>query len=374
MTIRSSINELGLFDLFQVLCHNKKSGRLIITDSAQEKGAHILFDEGAVCFASIYDKSPPSTCVVLEDWGVLDEVGAARIEEKSRNYETLIDCLVGEGISSRNHLDSFFSSRIRDCVYNIFKWENGDCRFIEEDIDKKSELLVRLNTENLILEGARRIDEWSNIKNKVPSRHSVFRLCDQEEQQLNLKPKEWEILSLVDGCRSVFEINEEVEEDLFTTSKLIYGLVVMNVIELSRDDEDAQVSDISADERIEKHLRRGRNYYSKLNLEKSAAEFEKVVQLDPECFEALRMLGEIYYKTDRLSESLRFIKKAREKRPDNQKAMFIKGYLHARLGEVDKAIEEWEELREKTKNKKIIRLVEKRISVAREWNRVMEEY
>jgi tetratricopeptide (TPR) repeat protein len=374
VTIQSSINELGLFDLFQVLYHSQKSGRLIITDTVQERGAHILFREGAVCFASIYDKSPKSIGIILEEWGVLDEISAARIEEKSGKYKSLVDCLVGEGISSQNHLENFFAARVREVVYSVFKWENGDCRFIEEDLDEKREVLVLLNTENLILEGARRIVEWSNINNKVPSRHSVFKFCKETEgQQLNLKPQEWEILSLIDGNRSVYEINEEVGGDLFSTSKLIYGLVVMGVIELVESEEQKEAN-ANLEDRIEKHLKEGRLCYDRLNLEGAAAEFEKIVQIDPENFEALRMLGEIYYKLDRLSEALRFLEKARAKRPNNQKAMFIKGYLHARLGEVDKAIREWEELKEKTESKKIVKLVENRIAVAREWSKVMAEY
>jgi hypothetical protein len=61
-------------------------------------------------------------------------------------------------------------------------------------------------------------------------------------------------------------------------------------------------------------------------------------------------------------------------RPNNQKTMFIKGYLHARLGEVELAIEAWEELREKTGNPKIIDLVKRRINVAKEWEKVLQEY
>jgi tetratricopeptide (TPR) repeat protein len=210
----------------------------------------------------------------------------------------------------------------------------------------------------------------------VPSRHSTFRLCDgnEQDQALNLKPREWEILSLIDGNRSVNEVNDMVGEDLFTTSKLIYGLVVMGVIELVADEEEAAGESAANEERIEELIRNGRNYYSRLNLEKAAAEFEKALQIDQDCFEALRMLGEIYYKMDRLSEALVYLRKARGLRPNNQKTMFIKGYLHARLGEVENAISEWEELREKSANAKILDLVKRRISVAREWEKVLQEY
>ena len=325
--------------------------------------------------ASIHDRSPRSILDLLEEWGVVDQGSLVEVEKALPRYKSLVECLEALGISSGNHLENFLAARVRESVYNIFKWEKGDCRFIEEDLDGRREIIVHLNTENLILEAARRIDEWANIKSKVPSRHSIFRLCqgNEEGQALNLKPKEWEILSLVDSHNSVNEINDKVGEDLFTTSKLIYGLVVMGVIELVTDDIDPEIG-AGNEERIEELLRKGRNYYSRLNLEKAAGEFEKALQIDQENFEALRMLGEIYYKMDRLSEALVYLRKAREMRPDNQKTLFIKGYLHARLGEVEQAIAEWEQLREKTGNPKIIELVKRRINVAKEWEKVLQEY
>jgi lipopolysaccharide biosynthesis regulator YciM len=77
---------------------------------------------------------------------------------------------------------------------------------------------------------------------------------------------------------------------------------------------------------------------------------------------------------DKMSEALIYLTKARLLNPDNQKAMFIKGYLHARLGEVSKAVAEWEELKEKSTNPQIIDLVTKKLELAREWDKVLQEY
>ncbi|OQX84803.1 MAG: hypothetical protein B6D63_03745 [Candidatus Latescibacteria bacterium 4484_7] len=375
MTIQSSLTDLALFDLLQVLNLNKKTGRLIITDGPEAKEAHVVFRNGDICFAVIHDKLPKTTESVLLEWGVIDDRFAARFEKVTRKYSRLLDCLEGEGVAPRTHIENFISSRIKENIYEILKWEEGDCRFIEEDVDERKEIVIPLNTENLILEGARRIDEWSNIKSKVGSAHAVFRLCSESEteKRLNLKPREWEILSLIDGNRSVKEVNDAVGGDLFTTSKLIYGLVVMGVIEpveesVGKEDESGK------EERVDELLKSAKDFYEKLNLEKAAAQYEKALKIEPECFEALRMLGEIYYKLDRLSEALIYLDKARQIRPDNQKAMFIKGYLHARLGEVTRAISEWEELLEKAKNPKLVGLVSRRIAIARKWEKVLEEY
>jgi tetratricopeptide (TPR) repeat protein len=375
MTIQSSIKDLGLFDLFQLLHINKKTGRLMVTDGPEGKEAQIIFRLGDTCFAVIHDRVPKTIETLLVDWGIIDESSLGRIEKALRRYPTLIDCLEGEQIASRNHLENFLANCIRECVYEIFKWDQGECRFIEEEIDQRRDIVVPLNTENLILEGARRIDEWSNISGKVPSRHSIFKLSSdvQQSQRLNLKPREWEILSLIDGTRSVKDVNDAVAGDLFSTSKLIYGLVVMGVIELVNGETEV-VSGADGEGRLEDLLRSGRESYGRLNLESAAGQFEKALQIDPECFEALRMLGEIYYKTDKLSEALIYLAKARLLKPENQKAMFIKGYLHARLGEVSKAIGEWEELKEKSTNQQIVELVTKKLELARQWEKVLQEY
>jgi tetratricopeptide (TPR) repeat protein len=375
MTIQSSIKELGLFDFFQVLHINKKTGRLMVTEGPDGKEAQVIFREGNTCFAVIHDRVPKTIEAVLVDWGVIDDASIARIEKALRRYPTLIDCLEGEGIAPRGHLENFLSNCIRDCVYEIFKWDRGECRFIEEEIDQRRDIVVPLNTENLILEGARRIDEWSNISGKVPSQHSIFTLSGDtsQGQRLNLKPREWEILSLIDGKRSVNEVNAAVGGDLFSTSKLIYGLIVMSVIELVNG-ETAAVSSAGGEGRLDDLLRSGREFYGRLNLENAAGQFEKALQIDPDCFEALRMLGEIYYKMDKLSDALIYLTKARLINPENKKAMFIKGYLHARLGEVSKAIEEWEELKEKSPNQQVIELVGKKLELARQWNKVLQEY
>jgi|WetSurMetagenome_2_1015567.scaffolds.fasta_scaffold01241_10 tetratricopeptide (TPR) repeat protein len=375
MTIQSSIKDLGLFDLFQVLHINKKTGRLIVTEGPDGKEAQIIFRGGDTCFAVIHDRVPRTISALLAEWGVIDEGSIARVENALPKYPTLIDCLEGEHIAARGHLENFLANCIRDCVYDIFKWDRGECRFIEEEIDQRRDIVIPLNTENLILEGARRIDEWSNIGGKVPSRHSIFKLSAvvQQGQRLNLKPREWEILSLIDGKRSVKEVTDEGAADLFSTSKLIYGLVVMGVIELVNA-ETAAASGTDTEGRLEDFLRSGREYYGRLNLETAAAQFEKALQIDPECFEALRMLGEIYYKMDKLSESLIYLSKARLLRPENQKALFIMGYLHARLGDVSKAIGQWEELKEKSANPQIVELVTKKIELARQWEKVLQEY
>ena len=375
MPIQSTIKEIGLFDLFQILHLHAKTGRLIIAGTPDEKEAKVIFKEGAVCFASIFDASPKSVEAQLIEWGILDTDLKKKLSKKIKKYSSLIDAIEGETGTPRKQIENFITESIKDTIFDILKWEAGEYRFDEEDLDEKIEVLVLLNTENLILEGARRIDEWSNIQDKVPSKHVVFRFGteDSESHQLNLKPKEWEILSMIDGKRTVKEVADAVGGDLFETSKLFYSLAVMGVIEPVDGDDDGE-SQPGNEQKIDDLLKAGRDAYNKLNLDKAADRFERALDIDSDCFEALRMLGEIHYKLDNLAEALTYLSKARELDPNNEKAMFIKGYLHARMGDISLAVTEWEELGEKTQNSQIAEVVRKRVEIAKEWEKILQEY
>jgi tetratricopeptide (TPR) repeat protein len=378
MAIESSISELGLIDLFQLLSLQRKTGRLIISDGPGGKEAQVLFAEGAVGFASIYQRVPRTAVALLLEWGVIEKDALRRIEKTLHDYDNLADCLDGEGVVSRDFLNSIVSSRTQDVVYELFKWHQGFCRYTEMGTyDEKLNVIVPLNTENLIMEGARRIDEWENITSKVPSPYSIFRICAADEndgQKLNLNPKEWEILSLIDGRCSVKEAAEAVSCDLFTTSKLIYGLVVMNVIELVEHQPEAAAGAERAAPELGTLLDRGRQFMETGELERAVSEYEKAIQIDPGSFEAMRKLGEIYYKLNKLGEASVYLKKARIVNPEHEKTIFISGQLHARLGEVALAVKEWNQLRKMTSNRKIAEIMQHNIDTARKWVLVLQRY
>ncbi len=378
MAIQSSISELGLIDLFQILSLQKKSGRLVISDGPDGKEAQVLFCDGAVGFASVYRKVPKTALPLLLEWRAIDRESVRRVEDTLQDYENLAECLDKEGIIALEYLNSIIAERTQETVYEMFKWHMGTCRYTEVgSYDEKLNILVPLNAENLILEGARRIDEWENITSKVPSPYSVFRICTasgDEGQRLNLTPKEWEILSLIDGNCSVREASDSVSCDLFTTSKLIYGLVVMNVIELVDNQQAADDEVDSAAPGLDSLIERGNKFFEAGELDKAASEYEKVIQIDPGSFEAMRLLGEIYYKLNRLGEASVYLKKARNAKPDNEKTLFISGQLHARLGEVSLAVKDWNKLKKMTSNRKVAEIMQHNIDIARKWVLVLQRY
>ena len=59
-------------------------------------------------------------------------------------------------------------------MYFLFTWNQGTFNFEADVAPEEQDFLVSINPESLLLEGARRVDEWSLIEKKIPSFDLVF--------------------------------------------------------------------------------------------------------------------------------------------------------------------------------------------------------
>jgi len=119
-----------------------------------------------------------------------------------------------------------------EAVYALAIWRAGEFRF-EAATAAPRQTIQKSNT-NLLMEAARRLDEWRVLSKKIPSVELVpeFVILENREGQINLNTMEWLLLSKIDGERSVRQIAAAAGMAVFDAAKLLYGLVATNLIRL----------------------------------------------------------------------------------------------------------------------------------------------
>ena len=119
-----------------------------------------------------------------------------------------------------------------EAVYALAIWRAGEFRF-EASTEAPRQTIQKSNT-NLLMEAARRLDEWRVLSKKIPSVELVpeFVILENREGQINLNTMEWLLLSKIDGERSVRQIAAAAGMGVFDAAKLLYGLVATNLIRL----------------------------------------------------------------------------------------------------------------------------------------------
>jgi hypothetical protein len=119
-----------------------------------------------------------------------------------------------------------------EAVYSLAIWRSGEFRF-EAGVPSPRQSIQKSNT-NLLMEAARRLDEWRVLSKKIPSVDLVpeFVILDSRDGQINLNTMEWLLLSKIDGQRTVKQIAGATGMGVFDAAKLLYGLVATNLIRL----------------------------------------------------------------------------------------------------------------------------------------------
>jgi hypothetical protein len=119
-----------------------------------------------------------------------------------------------------------------EAVYALAIWNQGDFKF-EPAAPSEVKTISKSNT-NLLMEAARRLDEWRVLSKKIPSVEMIpeFVVQESREGQINLNTSEWLILSKIDGHRSVKAIGQASGLSVFDASKILYGLIATGLIRL----------------------------------------------------------------------------------------------------------------------------------------------
>jgi len=126
-----------------------------------------------------------------------------------------------------------------EAVYTLAIWSQGDFKF-EPGTGTELRTISKSNT-NLLMEAARRLDEWRVLSKKIPSVDMVpeFVVQENREGQINLNTSEWMILSKIDGHRSIKTIAATGRLSVFDVSKILYGLIATGLIRLREPGPEA---------------------------------------------------------------------------------------------------------------------------------------
>lgn len=119
-----------------------------------------------------------------------------------------------------------------EAVYTLATWNDGTFRFAQDEA-APAQTITKNNT-NLLMEAARRLDEWRVLSKRIPSLDLVprFQVPEGKQGQINLNTQEWMVLSKIDGKNSLREIAKLLGTGTFEVAKMLYGLVTMGLVVL----------------------------------------------------------------------------------------------------------------------------------------------
>jgi hypothetical protein len=190
MSLEGTIRDLGLQEVGQLLSLSRKSGVLVVRSRLRALRGWIRFVDGAITDAGVGDPLPDGTAT-----------SASAAGERPVIEEVVLDLLA---------------------------WREGSFAFVASTQPGAGDCRVRIPTDAMLVESARRDDAWSRLRDRVPSADAIPSFVDVEPKALpllHLVPQEWEVLTRVDGERDLRTLAGLLQRDVVEVAETVHGLV-----------------------------------------------------------------------------------------------------------------------------------------------------
>ncbi|HEX2189646.1 MAG TPA: DUF4388 domain-containing protein [Longimicrobiaceae bacterium] len=342
MAIKGSLKEASLPDVLQLLSMGQKTGCLSVTD--RSNFGYIYFDRGRITYASIVNRRDRLGDLLVKNGLLAAAELAAAVDEQARDPETRLgEILIRRGAITRAQLEQYIRIQIEEAVYYLFTWSQGSFYFEAEQRPPEGAMLESINPENLLLEGARRIDEWSLVEKKIPSLDLIFEMDRARTLDgVELTDEQRKVIPLVDGKRTVHEVVEESGLVEFDVGKALFGLIQAGFAHPVGQKRHVEVREVPL-ARIEEHRNLGVAFYKTGMYEEATREFRRVTELQPASPDARFFLSLIGLRTGDDRSAVRWLKETIEKGGPRAAAFHNLALALERGGRTDDALAAAEE-------------------------------
>ncbi len=233
--LRGELKTIRVPDLLQLMASCKNTGALIVQSKHDEKC--LYFRNGKVCSASCLDKDNKNKLGSL-----LIKLGKITEKERARALALCAensDMRLGKALVQiqavrQEELREALRVQAEEIVYSLFVFPEGSFEFVKKEPRISPEEDLALDVMNLLMEGARRDDEWKNMRQAIPSMDIILKFKDDAEEKLNgtdMNRDQELTLSLVNGERSVREICVRSTMVDFEVCDFLYRLIKRSVLE-----------------------------------------------------------------------------------------------------------------------------------------------
>lgn len=280
MAIEGSLVDVSLADICQLLALGRKTGCLTITDRSDF--GYIYFKSGRVIHASVLNRPDRLGELLVKNEVIQQSELERAVDDQGRDGQgRLGEILVGMGALSIEEVERWITVQIEEAVYHLFTWNQGSFHFNPDEMpDRRKAFLVSLNADGLLMEGARRVDEWSLIERKIPSLDIIFKVVrdPQGQEEVQLSGNQKKLIPLLDGSRTVTDLVQDSGLVEFETGKALYELLQAGFVqEVGKKVHEGQEKDHSA---VVQHITLGQAFYKAGMLEDAGREFAEALKGD----------------------------------------------------------------------------------------------
>ncbi len=248
MALKGNLRDFSIVQLLNLINLARKTGTLRISRDGEQ--AHLSFRGGKLIYA-ILGEAGRQLISALRQSGMITDEQANTIKSRAgaRSDKELGLLLINAGYVSQQDILKSMQAHVLDKVYPLFRWSEGAFHFESGEPQINGIITVRVDLENVIMQGTRRLEEWERLQEELPDLHVSLKFADRPQTSLrdiNLNVQEWRVISFINPRNTIQQIAQYNNMSGFQIRKIVYGLLQAGLVEIVepevKEPERAKVS------------------------------------------------------------------------------------------------------------------------------------
>ena len=236
MALKGNLRDFSVTQLLNLINVAQKTGTLAV--ERPNERVWVSFREGKVAYARTGTEDS-NLATVLYRSNKLTASQYRAIQERAGNIsdKELGLLLINASYITQQDIINSLQAHFIAVVNKLFTWAEGLFRFENDLLPPDEKITVRINLENLIIEGARRLREFEQLQDEIPSLDVALKFTDRPGaniRNVNLSVDEWRIVSYINPKNSIRQIATATKKNDLEIRRIVYGLLQAGLVELIR--------------------------------------------------------------------------------------------------------------------------------------------
>jgi hypothetical protein len=251
MPLQGNIRDFSITQLLNLINLSGKTGTLHIFEGVPtgeqdamgnekmapgDERAQVIFKTGKLVQALMVGQKG-DLVAVLNKSGKLTDQQANIIRERAKGTsdKALAMRLIGANYVTQKDIVNSIQQYTLDAVYELMTWANGPFRFDDDKLPTGDRILVPIDLENVIVEGARRIRDDEMLKETIPNLDMSLKFPENPKEKfkgIHLSVEEWRVVSFVNPKNTMRQIAKANNMSEMEIRRVVYGLQQAGLVDI----------------------------------------------------------------------------------------------------------------------------------------------
>lgn len=273
MSLSGNLRTMSLPDILQWIAQGRKTGTLHLDHRAVQK--RISFREGTIFTSWSNDPRESLGQFLVSQRYVSEEQLFRSLLVQEKEGRLIGSILVDAGILSEADLNVSLRAKAEESIYDLFLWPEGRFELKDDELPENVHFHLDLPVQGVILEGIRRVDEWTRLRRLFPSMRATFKV---KGAPVGIEdPLDRQALGLAASGKTLAEIALELHRTDFDTAALFFDLHARELVSVAEAPQPAADDPVAA---IAQLLESAEARLAEARFDEALRDYESVLALD----------------------------------------------------------------------------------------------